>query len=124
MQLFIEKCLVPASERMSAKELLADPFLQSNGLIRNRGLSLPDIVIPKCGAFGDRILMSEGPASQRSGSTSLDFDEACQLPVVTVYDGSGVEIRKFKRGDFFTIVGEENDENSISVVFRIADKDG
>ena len=75
MQLFIEKCLVPASERMSAKELLADPFLQSNGLIRNRGLSLPDIVIPKCGAFGDRILMSEGPASQRSGSTSLDFDE-------------------------------------------------
>ncbi|XP_028797724.1 probable serine/threonine-protein kinase WNK6 isoform X2 [Neltuma alba] len=131
MKLFIDKCLVPASQRMSAKELLMDPFLQINSLARNRRLSLPDIVIPKFGAFGDRILVSEGPATQRNGSNSLDLDETCELPVITIYDGSGdashspcVEIRKSKRGDIFTLKGEESDENSVSIVLRIADQGG
>ncbi|XP_054794840.1 probable serine/threonine-protein kinase WNK7 isoform X2 [Prosopis cineraria] len=131
MKLFIEKCLVPASQRMSAKELLIDPFLQMNSLARNRRLSLPDIVIPKCGAFGDRILVSEGPATQHNRSNSLDLDDTCELPMITTYDGSGnashcqcVEVQKLKRGDIFNLKGEENDENSVSIVLRIADQGG
>ncbi|KAI9108713.1 hypothetical protein K1719_020360 [Acacia pycnantha] len=131
VKLFIEKCLVPASQRMSAKELLMDPFLEINSLARNRRLSLPDIVIPKIGAFGDRILMSEGPVSQRNGSNSLDLDETCELPVITIYDGSGdaprspcVEIKRLNRGDIFTLKGEKSDENSVSIVLRIPDQGG
>ncbi|KAF7840079.1 putative serine/threonine-protein kinase WNK6 isoform X3 [Senna tora] len=132
MKLFIEKCLVPAPQRLSAKQLLNDPILQVNGLGRNRRLSLPDIVIPKFGNFGDRILMSEGPATQRNGPTSLDFNESCELPVITVFDSSiedslqppSVEIRRVKRGEIFSLKGEHNDKNSVSITLRIADQGG
>ncbi|PKI45233.1 hypothetical protein CRG98_034360 [Punica granatum] len=55
---FIEKCLLPVSERLSADELLMDPFLQIIGSAKNRPLPLPDIILPKTGAFGDRCLMT------------------------------------------------------------------
>lgn len=108
-----------------------DPFLQVNGSMKNRPLSLPDIVIPKVGTFGDRILMSEGPATQRGSSPSY-LDESCELPMITIFDRSTdhilhspfVEIRRLKRGDIFSLKGEENDENSISIVLRIADPGG
>ncbi|KAJ1378264.1 Serine/threonine-protein kinase, active site [Sesbania bispinosa] len=129
---FIEKCLVPASQRLSAKELLMDPFLQVNGLGKNRPLPLPDIVLPKFGAFENRCLMSEGPASARTGSISMDLGDTSELPLITVFyssvdDASSspcVEIRRLKAGDIFFLKGEENDENSVSLVLRIADQSG
>ncbi|KAK4264788.1 hypothetical protein QN277_025918 [Acacia crassicarpa] len=129
VKLFIEKCLVPASQRMSAKELLMDPFLEINSLARNRRLSLPDIVIPKFGAFGDRILMSEGPVTQRNGSNSSDLDETCELPMITIRDGDAsrspcVEIKRLNRGDIFTLKGVKSDDNSVSIAVRIADQGG
>ncbi|XP_061345458.1 probable serine/threonine-protein kinase WNK6 [Gastrolobium bilobum] len=128
---FIEKCLVPASQRLSAKELLSDPFLQVNGLTKNRPFPLPDIVLPKLGAFESRCMMSEGPASARNGAI-MDLGETGELPVITVFDSSAegassspcVEIRRLKRGDMFFLKGEENDENSVSLVLRIADQSG
>lgn len=109
-----------------------DPFLEVNGSVKNRPLSLPDIVIPKFGPFGDRILMSEGPATQRNGSSSLVLDASCDLPVITVFDSSNddalhspcVEIRRLKGGDIFSLKGQENDENSVSIVLRITDDGG
>lgn len=125
---FIETCLLPASERLSAKELLLDPFLQVNGLTMNNPLPLPDIVMPKEGAFGERCLMSEGPPTTRcSRSMSIDLDEDNNLPIVTFSDNSGsrcIEVRRAKRGNFFVLKGEENDEHSVSLILRIVDENG
>ncbi|XP_010507096.1 PREDICTED: probable serine/threonine-protein kinase WNK6 [Camelina sativa] len=124
---FIEKCLLPATERLSAKELLLDPFLHVNGLTMHNPLPLPDIVMPKDGAFGDRCLMSEGPATaRRSKPMSIDLDED-NLPIVTFCDTSGsrcIEVRRAKRGNFFVLKGEENDEHSVSLILRIVDENG
>ncbi|CAI8619100.1 unnamed protein product [Vicia faba] len=89
---FIEKCLVPATQRMSAKELLMDPFVQVNGSAKNISFPLPDIVLPKLGASENR--------------------------------GMIVEIRRLKGGDTFFLKGDQNDENSVSLVLRIADQKG
>lgn len=130
VKLFIEKCLVPASQRLSAKELLNDSFLQVNGTAKNRPLALPDIVMPKEGAFGDRCLMSEGPATARNKPLSMDLDNDGDLPVIMSYDNSVegmshslcIEVRRVKRGHFFLLKGQENDENSVSLILRIADE--
>ena len=125
MKLFIEKCIVPASQRLPAKELLMDPFLQGNGPAKDPSLPLPDIVLPKIGAFGDRCLMSEGPTSARV--KTIDDDEP---PIITSFypvDASNslcVEVQRAKRGNSFVLKGELNDENSTSLILRIADKNG
>ncbi|KAA8531033.1 hypothetical protein F0562_005742 [Nyssa sinensis] len=132
MKLFIEKCLVPASQRLSAKELLKDPFLQIDGLSGGCPLPLPDIVVPKMGAFGDRCLLSEGPTTARNGPLSMDVDAAADddLPVITSVDSSVdggldslcLEVQRARRGNYFSLKGEDNDESSLSLTLRIADK--
>lgn len=134
VKMFIEKCIVSASQRLSAKELLNDPFLQVDGLAMNNPLQLPDIVIPKTGAFGDRCLLSEGPTSLQNRPLAMDFDAAAddEPPIITSIDmsvGGGpysicVEVRRAKGGNFFLLKGEGNDENSLSLILRIADQNG
>ncbi|MBA0735269.1 hypothetical protein Gogos_019133 [Gossypium gossypioides] len=123
MKLFIEKCLVPAPQRLSAKELLVDPFLQANGSAKSRPFALPDIVMPKIGAFGDRCLMSEAPASTQNRPSSLDLGSDSELPVIKFLDNSlGIEVRRTNKGHVFLLKGEGNDENSVSLILRIADQ--
>ncbi|GMJ03928.1 ARABIDOPSIS THALIANA WITH NO K 6, with no lysine (K) kinase 6 [Hibiscus trionum] len=125
MKLFIEKCLVPAPERLSARELLMDPFLQANGSAKNHPFSLPDIVMPKTGAFGDRCLMSEAPASSRNRPSSSDLGSDSEQPVISFLDNSmGIEVRRTNKGHLFFLKGEGNDENSVSLILRIADRNG
>ncbi|XVF14941.1 hypothetical protein REPUB_Repub09cG0104600 [Reevesia pubescens] len=125
MKLFIEKCLVPATQRLSAKELLMDPFLQANGSAKNRPFPLPDIVMPKMGAFGDRCLMSEVPASTKNRPSSTELDSDSELPVINSLDNSlGLEIRRTNKGNLFLLKGVGNDENSVSLILRIADQNG
>lgn len=132
VKLFIEKCLVPASQRLSAKELLKDPFLDVNGSARNCSFPLLDIVLPKMTAFGDRCLMSEGPVTGRNKPPSMDFDHDPEMPIITAFDNSvngcshslSVEVRRARRGNIFLLKGEGNDENSVSLILRIADKNG
>ncbi|XP_047181694.1 probable serine/threonine-protein kinase WNK7 isoform X1 [Vigna umbellata] len=135
---FIEKCLVPASQRLTAKELLMDNFLQVTGSLKNRRLPLPDIVLPKYGAYENRCLMSEGPASTRIRSISMDLGDATEQPFTTLLYNSVdsvdspddvlpspcVEIRRLKEGDIFFLKGEQNDQKSVSLVLRIADQSG
>lgn len=129
---FIEKCLVPASQRLSAKELLMDPFLEVNGSIKSRPLPLPDIVLPKYGGFENRCLMSEGPASARIGSISMDLGDTNEKPLITVFYNSVdnappspcIEIRRLVGGDRFFLKGEGNDVNSVSLVLRITNQGG
>ncbi|CAI8598831.1 unnamed protein product [Vicia faba] len=129
---FIEKCLVPASQRLSAKELLMDPFLEVNGSIKSRPLPLPDIVLPKLRGFENRCLMSEGPASARIGSISMDLGDTNEQPLITVFYNSVddappspcIEIRRLVGGDRFFLKGEGNDVNSVSLVLRITNQCG
>lgn len=108
-----------------------DPFLQLNGSVKNRPLPLPDIVMPKMGAFGDRCVMSEGPASARNNALSMDFDDG-EPPIINFLNNSVdgephslyVEVQRSKRGNYFFLKGEHNDENSISLILRIADQNG
>ncbi|XP_031388507.1 probable serine/threonine-protein kinase WNK6 isoform X1 [Punica granatum] len=124
---FIEKCLLPVSERLSADELLMDPFLQIIGSAKNRPLPLPDIILPKTGAFGDRCLMSEGPATVQN--EILQLDALDDLPIVKLYQNSTddgtpslcVEVAKRARDATFLLNGEENDENSVSLTLRLAE---
>nr|KYP69411.1 putative serine/threonine-protein kinase WNK6 [Cajanus cajan] len=85
VKLFIEKCLVPAPQRSSAKELLMDHFLQ---------LPLTTLVYNSVDSVNDT---SSSPC---------------------------VEIRRLNEGDRFFLKGEENDENSVSLVLRISDQSG
>ncbi|KAL5555699.1 hypothetical protein UlMin_037935 [Ulmus minor] len=127
MKLFIEKCIVRAPQRLSAKELLMDPFLLLNGITKNPSLPLPDIVLPKVGAFGDRCVVSEGPSSARV--KSVDDGEP---PIINAFinssDGGSdylsVEVQRAKKGNFFLLKGEQHEENSVSLNLRIADKNG
>lgn len=131
VKLFIENCLLPASQRLSANELLMEPFLQTNGSVKNYPLLLPDIVMPKIGAFGDRCLVSEGPVSAPSKPFSMDVDDG-ELPIITSFDHSGsnglrslcVEVQRTRRGSSFLLKGEVNDEESVSLILRIADQNG
>ncbi|XP_044469964.1 probable serine/threonine-protein kinase WNK6 isoform X3 [Mangifera indica] len=131
VKLFIEKCLVPASQRQSAKELLMDAFLQVNGSGKNHAALLPDIVLPKMAAFGERCLLSEGPVNARN-RLSLDFERETELPTITSFnhyvDGDSYsrsyEVQRTKRGNFFSLKGELNDKYSVSLILRIADRSG
>ncbi|CAM8953729.1 hypothetical protein QQ045_016213 [Rhodiola kirilowii] len=124
---FIEKCLLPASQRSSAKDLLNDSFLQVDLFERNHSMHLPDIVLPKVGPFGDRCLLSEGPSRSRCRTPSLDIDalEDSERPIINFAPGgcqNRLEIRRTSRGSLFQLKGEINDENSISLTLRIADR--
>lgn len=107
-----------------------DLFLQVNGSTKNHPLLLPDIVMPKLAAFGDRCLISEGPASARIRSPSMDIGKDSELPVITInnsadedcYSGS-LEVRRTKSGNRFLLRGKRNDENSVSLILKITDSE-
>ena len=112
-----------------------DHFLQVNGSLKNRCLPLPDILLPKYGTFENHCLMSEGPASTRVRSISMDLGDTSEPPLTTLLYNSVdsvddalpspcVEIRRLKEGDIFFLKGEQNDEKSVSLVLRIADQNG
>ncbi|XP_039053476.1 probable serine/threonine-protein kinase WNK7 isoform X2 [Hibiscus syriacus] len=125
MKLFIEKCLVPVPQRLSAKELLMDRFLKANASAKNHRLPLPDIVMPKMGGFGERCLMSEAPASTKNRPSTKDLNSDSETPVIKFLDNSsGIEVRRTNKGNIFMLKGETNDENSVSLILRIADKNG
>ncbi|KAK3419203.1 hypothetical protein EUGRSUZ_H04933 [Eucalyptus grandis] len=131
VKLFIEKCLLPASQRLSANELLMEPFLQMNASVKNRPMLLPDIVMPKIGAFGDRCLVSEGPVTAQSKTFPMDVDDG-ELPIINSFDHFGsngshllsLEVQRTRRGSSFVLKGEVNDEDSVSLILRIADQNG
>ncbi|XP_057981502.1 probable serine/threonine-protein kinase WNK10 [Malania oleifera] len=118
---FIEKCLVTASKRPSAKELLEDPFLQ--------------ILNPKEAVRDPLQLPNQIPTirtSPKSGSLSMDIDsDYKQLPVSTHtenYSGSFcfpvLEFQSMHKSNEFRLRGKKNDDNSISLALRIADPGG
>lgn len=118
---FIEKCLVPAAERMSAKELLKDPFLQCNNpkeLLRYP-LQLPNI-LPKNGSMphsGPMSMEIDSDYKQLSTNTSIETSNGTQ-------HCTSLEFQRINGRNVFKLKGEKNDDNSVSLVLRIADSSG
>ncbi|KAL3835251.1 hypothetical protein ACJIZ3_009987 [Penstemon smallii] len=91
---FIEKCIASVSDRLSAKELLVDPFLQLDEDSGSRGRSLQH-----------HSLNAEDSADQ--------FDSG-KLPEDSVLEG----------GRDVMVEGERKDHNTIFLKLRIADSSG
>ncbi|URD86772.1 serine threonine-protein kinase [Musa troglodytarum] len=116
----IEKCLVSASERSPAKELLKDPFLQNNRIKE----PLPDHVQ----ASSSILNMMNLPSSPLSMDIDSDYKP---LPTSTGTENSNLtavtpalEFQRTNRNNEFRLKGEKNDDNSVSLVLRIADTYG
>ncbi|CAL1398590.1 unnamed protein product [Linum trigynum] len=123
MKKFIEKCLLPASVRLSAIELLRDPFLHpENSLSAARDpLPLPKhcvvnpiTVPPKSGTFSMELV---------SNSSKLSFSSCTEsnlgsprLPTI--------ELIRVHRNNEFRLKGMKNEDNSVSLSLRIADSSG
>ncbi|XP_052171092.1 probable serine/threonine-protein kinase WNK10 isoform X2 [Diospyros lotus] len=115
---FIEKCLVPASQRLPAKELLKDPFLQSETLkepIRDP-LQLPN-------------QLPHSLSSLNSGPLSMDIDADYNHSVCTGSNSGSphsvvVEFQRRHQDNEFRLRGTKNADNSVSLTLRIAHLSG
>ncbi|EHA8592281.1 putative serine/threonine-protein kinase WNK6 [Cocos nucifera] len=136
---FIEKCLVPASQRLPARDLLKDPFLLldvSNGNQGNHSLHLPDI-----GKIKTRLVASEDHCVQSKQSKSsiqqmqfhIDGDDDDNEPAfVTVIENSDgkvlhlltLEVRKKRKDGDFRLKGERKETGSVSLNLWIANREG
>ncbi|XP_057996992.1 probable serine/threonine-protein kinase WNK6 [Hevea brasiliensis] len=116
---FILKCLVPASERLSAKELLKDPFLQ----LQNPVESIRDpLLLPNQYAKSSSL--------NKSGPLSMDMDRDYKQLCLSSCTGSNnnegtkfpvLEYQRAHKNKEFRLRGTKNDENSVSLTLRIAD---
>ncbi|CAL5339877.1 unnamed protein product [Camellia sinensis] len=115
---FIEKCLVAASQRLPAKELLKDPFLQSETL--------------KVAICDPLQLPNQLPRSLsllNSGPHSMEIDPDYNHSVCTDSNGWSpcfpvVEFQRVHQNNEFRLKGIKNDDNSVSLTLRIADSGG
>lgn len=113
---FILKCLAPASERLPAKELLRDPFFQSEKL--KERICLP----------------CQSPKSvnqSRSGPLSMDIDSDHPQPSLrtsTENNGGAVfpvlEFQRTYKSSVFRLRGEKISDKSISLILRTVDSIG
>ncbi|KAK4421480.1 putative serine/threonine-protein kinase WNK4 [Sesamum alatum] len=114
---FIEKCLVPASQRLSAAELLKEPFVLYE--------------YSKDYTYDPPQLSPISLNSLRSDCPSMDLDPSCKrLSGSTCPESmSGTsmsifELHRCNERNEFALKGEKHDDNSISLTLRIADCSG
>lgn len=114
---FIEKCLVPASERLSADELLKDPFLQIESpkdpfllsIKTLRATDIPKSHSPSMDIDNDYKQFSESIHAENN-------QEVLHYPVF--------EVQRTNKNNEFRLKGTKNDDNSVSLTLRIADTCG
>lgn len=127
MRQFVEKCLAPASCRLSARELLSDPFLQIDDFESKSKLS-------DCQRELDGIASSithpflEGERSFSSFNYSLEASDEWRCHTVQT-EPDGIEL--FENDDDEqlesldnSIKGKIREDGSIVLRLRIADKEG
>lgn len=118
---FIEKCLVPASERLSAKELFKDSFLQ---VVNPKEPIRDPLQLPNQSLKAINLL--------KSGPLSMDIDsDYKQLSLSTCtgsHNGSPpcpvLEFERTNKNNQFRLKGKKNDDNTVSLTLRIADSSG
>ncbi|KAL6986468.1 non-specific serine,threonine protein kinase [Sarracenia purpurea var. burkii] len=111
---FIEKCLVPACRRMSASELLKDPFLENLETPQLHSYVPKSLDVPK----PDPLTMEiDYGLSKLSASTTKSVGETTNV--------SAVELRRVSGKNEFKLEGEMNsDDDSISFTLRIGQSRG
>ncbi|KAG2652990.1 hypothetical protein PVAP13_1NG399700 [Panicum virgatum] len=113
---FIEKCLVPASERSSAKELLQDPFLC---LDNKHGPAVPTFSpAPKAAAISLASLQMDVDTCESSPASS-GKEKGYVAPHAQV-----LEFTRTNKNTELKLKGEKLDNSSVSLVLRIADLSG
>ncbi|XP_074279650.1 serine/threonine-protein kinase WNK8-like [Silene latifolia] len=114
---FIEKCLVTASERLPAKELLKDPFLQLGNL--KEPIRDPIQIFSqssKATSYSSSIPHSmdlDVDPKLLCGKSSIDSSCMCQTDQV-------LEFTRTHQNNEFKLRGKKEDDNSISFKLRIA----
>ncbi|CAK7335801.1 unnamed protein product [Dovyalis caffra] len=116
---FIEKCLVPASVRLPAVELLKDPFLatENSKELVSSSLQLPNLI-------------SKQIHLPQSESHHMDIDckklsvVSCPKSINGSPQFSTLELCRFTENNEFRLRGEKNDDNTVSLTLRIADPCG
>ncbi|KHN42232.1 probable serine/threonine-protein kinase WNK10 [Glycine soja] len=118
---FIEKCLVPASMRLSASELLKDPFLATENTkeINHDILELPNphtklVNPPTCEPHPMEIDSKSRRTSP--GSSMGRIEETSQV--------SFFDLVRMTENNKFMLRGEKNAESTISLTLRIANACG
>ena len=132
MRVFIEKCLATVSSRLSARELLNDPFLQLDDYGN-------DLRLTDCQSgfddFGPLVRQPflEHCTSNRSfinGYSSVDLDfynEWGYQPLEM--EATGIELFEHHEDDHYsdvdiTIEGKRKEDGSIFLRLKITDKEG
>ncbi|XP_027334840.1 probable serine/threonine-protein kinase WNK10 [Abrus precatorius] len=118
---FIEKCLVPASKRLPAEELLKDPFLH----VENpKDPVLYPLQSPSKTSRG----INSSKFSSQSTDMDADYKQFSLSNCSESNQGSSFcpvfEVQRTNKNNQFRLKGTKNDDNSISLTLRIADTCG
>ncbi|ONK59669.1 uncharacterized protein A4U43_C08F9090 [Asparagus officinalis] len=133
---FIEKCLAAASERLSARELLVDPFLQTDNI--GSGYLEPDIISmgpisrqPSCGSHhSNGYLIANGSSDDLQHESDVDNDwednsAYCEKHGIDLFDGDEDEDEDESVADVdIAIKGRKGDDGGIFIRLKIGDKEG
>jgi WNK lysine deficient protein kinase len=128
---FVEKCLATASQRLSARELLEDPFLQSDDVVVSLdggNYHVPANYIPQPSYLGHTY--SNGSMMSNGFSESIDEDvlsEDCEDDDMKGQDG--IDLFNENEGELLgnvdiTIKGRKSEDGGIFLRLRISDDDG
>lgn len=118
---FIEKCLVPASMRLPASELLKDPFLATGNTkeIYRDTLLLPNLPTKSINLPTFEAHPMEIDSNSRHTSPGSSVERVKETSQVSILD----LLRKTENNEF-RLRGEKNAESTISLTLRIADAHG
>ncbi|KAK1436115.1 hypothetical protein QVD17_01890 [Tagetes erecta] len=112
---FIEKCLVPVSQRMSAKELLNDPFLAQES-IKEHIHDLVDVSLVDLSTFSMDIDNDDNNINSSGGSCVTSNASSTSCP--------SLEVQCVNERNDIRLKGEMNEYNSLELSLRIADFSG
>ncbi|XP_061981965.1 serine/threonine-protein kinase WNK8-like isoform X2 [Populus nigra] len=119
VKVFIEKCLVPASTRLPAIELLKDPFLatENSKELVSSSLQLPHLISRQVHfPQSESHLMDIDCKKLSVGSCTKSINESPQF--------STLELSRFTENNEFRLRGAKNNDNTVSLTLRIADPCG
>lgn len=117
---FIEKCLVPASERLSAKELLEDPFLK----VESPKEPTRDPLLLPNQSFKASNLPTSGPLSMDIDADYKQLSVSACTSTIGSPEASVLEFQRTNKNNEFRLKGKKNDDNTVSLTLRIADLNG
>ncbi|XP_055821767.1 probable serine/threonine-protein kinase WNK10 isoform X2 [Solanum dulcamara] len=115
---FVEKCLAPVSVRLSAAELLEDPFLSSESLNKNLCDHLQSSnFVPEAQSMPKSIFMDVDLAQK------LQSDMSIESKTGSPYFSNVDFVRRNERNEF-RLQGDKHDDRSIAFSLRIAELTG